>query len=230
MLKLAKIIAKKEGFDIIATGEVLGQRPMSQNAQALKLIEREAGLVGKILRPLSAKALPATQAEDIHLVDREHLCAFRGRSRKGQIELAKKFGVKNYPSPAGGCILTDKEYSKKLRDLLEKAENPKPGDLALLRLGRHFWCGSTKIILGRNHQENLALKKLAGLCSGASAKEGKGDILVEPKNFPGPTALIRGKKIEASIEASIESAKEKILKYAKKLKNKKPEFIVLNQK
>ena len=217
MLKVAKKIAAKENFDLVATGEILGQRPMSQNREALKLIEKKAGLVGKILRPLSARALPITEMEKTNVVDRQHLFSFRGRGRKMQIELAKKFGVKNYPSPAGGCILTDKEYSKKLRELLERMKKIKYSDIALLRLGRHFWSGDTlptgrqaRIILGRNHEENLKLKKLAE----------KGDILVEPKNFPGPTAILRGKIRKKEIEA----AKEKILQYTKKGDGKEIEF------
>src|SRR4030042_5484947 len=210
MIKEAKKLVKSGKYDFLATGEVLGQRPMSQNIEALKLIEKKAGLVGKILRPLSAKALPVTRAEHTHVVDRRLTYAFQGRSRKGQMELAKKFGIKKYPSPAGGCILTDKKYSEKLRELLAKVKKIKPTDIELLRLGRHFWLGKTRIILGRNHKENLALKKLVE----------KGNLLIEPKNFPGPLALVRGKNKKA-----IELAKNKIKKYAKKLENRKPEYI-----
>jgi len=237
MLKEVKKIAAREKYDIIATGEVLGQRPMSQNREALKLIEKESKLTGKILRPLSAKVLPETEMEKLGLVDRKKLCAISGRGRKEQITLAKKFGVENYPSPAGGCILTDKEYSKKLQELLKNIKSVKSSDIKLLRIGRHFWIypvrsfinkgsknktsginwksrasdgGGTKIILGRNHEENLALKKIAE----------KGDILLELKDIPGPLALIRGRdKIKAT-----EIAKEKLIKYAKKLKDKKPAF------
>lgn len=216
MLKAAKCIMKKDKYDFLATGEVLGQRPMSQNARALKLIEREAGLEEKILRPLSAKVLPETEMEKTGLVDREKLLGISGRGRKDQIELAKKFGIKNYPTPAGGCILTDKEYSKKLRELMAKVKNIKPSDIALLRLGRHFWArpvrksespepepsSRVKIILGRNHEENLKLKKIAE----------KGDILVEPKDIPGPTALVRGKRNKDVLDF----AKKLMLRYAKK--------------
>lgn len=208
MLKEAKKIAKKENFTIIATGEVLGQRPMSQNFRALELIERKAGLIGKILRPLSAQALPETEMEKKQtspraklLVDRTKLYGISGRSRKEQINLAKKYKIKYFPSPAGGCILTDKEYSKKLQELLENIKNPKSSDLELLRIGRHFWSGDTRIILGRNHEENLALKKIAE----------KNDILTEPKDIPGPTALIRGKNEEAILDYT----KKLLLKYTK---------------
>ncbi len=212
MLKKAKEIAEKKDFDILATGEVLGQRPMSQKIRALRIIEREAGLVGKVLRPLSAKVLPETEMEKRGLVDRRKLLGFRGRSRKPQIELAKKYKVKSYPTPAGGCILTDKEYAKKLRELIKKKRAVKADDLALLRLGRHFWSGRTKVILGRNQEENLALRKLAR----------RGDCLLELKEIPGPLALVQGKNKKA-----IDFAKEKVKKYAKKLENKKAEFTVI---
>lgn len=203
MLKVAKCIMRKDKYDFLATGEVLGQRPMSQNAGALKLIEREAGLVGKILRPLSAVVLPETEMEKSGLVDREKLFGISGRSRKEQMKLAEELGIKNYPSPAGGCILTDKEYSKKLCELLENIKNVKNSDIALLRAGRHFWFEKTRIILGRNHEENLQLKKIAE----------KGDILVEPKNVPGPTALVRGKQKKDILDL----VKELMLRYTKKI-------------
>ncbi|HUD08910.1 MAG TPA: hypothetical protein VMQ48_02350 [Candidatus Saccharimonadales bacterium] len=208
MLVQAKKIAKKENFDIIATGEVLGQRPMSQNFRALELIERKAGLVGKILRPLCAKALPETEMERKQkspraklLVDRTKLYGISGRSRKNQIELAKKYKIKYFPSPAGGCILTEKEYSKKLAELIEKKKKIVSSDLQLLRVGRHFWIEKTRIILGRNHEENLALKKIAE----------KNDVLIEPEDVPGPTALIRGKKNKAVLDYT----KKLLLKYTK---------------
>lgn len=215
MLKVAKKIAEKEKYDLIATGEVLGQRPMSQNSRALELIEKKAGLAAKILRPLSAKVLPETEMEKSGLVDRTRLLGISGRSRKEQMKLAKKYKIKYYPSPAGGCILTDKEYSKKLRDLLENIKKPEPCDFELLRIGRHFWEGNTKIILGRNHEENLVLKKIAEKSLPAhlaSKRAGEaGDVLIEPKDIPGPTALIRGKRNKETLD----SVKKLLLKYTK---------------
>jgi len=210
MLEEGKKIARKEKFDFIATGEVLGQRPMSQNRGALALIEKKAGLEGKILRPLSAKVLPETEIEKAGMIDREKLLGISGRSRKGQMELAKKYGIKNYPTPAGGCILTDQEYSRKLRELLEKIKIIKPSDFELLRIGRHFWVGNTKIILGRNHEENLQIKKIAE----------KDDAIVEPKSFSGPTAILRGRIIRKNIEF----AEKKILQYSKKIEKKNVKF------
>src|SRR4030042_3999306 len=215
MLKEAKKIAARENYSFIATGEVLGQRPMSQNLEALKLIEKKTGLSKRILRPLSARALPETEMEKSGIVDRKKLLGISGKSRKEQLAIAKKIGIKNYPTPAGGCILTDKEYSRKLRKLLENIKIIKSSDLTLLRIGRHFWEGKTRIVLGRNHEENLKLKKIAD----------KGDVLLELKKIPGPLALVRGKNKKA-----IELAKEKIIKYAKKLKNKSPEFSILSPK
>jgi hypothetical protein len=201
MLKIAKKIAREGKFEILATGEVLGQRPMSQNMRALELIEKQADLEGKILRPLSAVVLPWTEYEKTGAVDREKLENISGRSRKTQLTLSKKFGVKYFPSPAGGCILTDKEFSKKLEELLKNIKSIKKSDIDLLRLGRHFWIGKTRIILGRNHEENLRLKKLA---------EGN-DILIEPKDIPGPTAFVRGRRTKAVLDF----VKKLLLKYSK---------------
>jgi tRNA-uridine 2-sulfurtransferase len=195
MLRIAKKIMLRDGFDFIATGEVLGQRPMSQNIQALKLIEKKAGLVGKIIRPLSENIIHP-RAELLG-----GMYGISGRSRKEQMRLAKKFGIKTYPSPAGGCVLTEKEYSKKLRELLEKNNKPKASDIELLKIGRHFWSGKVKIIIGRNHEENLKLESMTK----------KGDTLVDLKNIPGPLALVRG----LGDSAAIKMAKDKIRLYAK---------------
>ena len=211
MLKKAKKLMKKFGADFIATGEVLGERPMSQNLRALKLIEKEAGLENKILRPLSAKLLPETEVEKKGLIDREKLLAISGRRRLPQMELAKKYGLKNYPTPAGGCLLCDQEFVKRFKNMLNNFGKIDENDAKLLKLGRHFWYNllgqSVLIVVGRNHQENLEIKKLAK----------KGDVLIELKDIPGPTTLIRGKKIS---KKAIEEAKKLTKKYAKKAKNK----------
>lgn len=191
-------------FDFIVTGDVLGERPMSQNKQALSLIEKESGLKGYLLRPLSAKLLEPTVPEEKGWVDREKLLDIFGRSRKRQIELAKKWGIKEYPTPAGGCILTDPEYSKKLKEMLVFWPNCDGNDAQLLKFGRHFWEGENKIVVGRNKQDNEEIKKLSR----------KGDIVIEPKKFPGPTILIRSKKRIS--EKSLIRAKELMMRYAKK--------------
>ncbi len=208
MLKKAKEIMEKEGFDFVATGEVLGERPFSQTQSALNLVERESSLKGYLLRPLSAKLLKPTIPEEKGLIDREKLFDIRGRSRKRQIELAKKFKIKWYPQPAGGCILTDLEFGKKLKELLEKHPEFDGKDVELLKLGRHFWEGKVKLVVGRNKEENLKLRKL---------KEKK-DKLVEIENYPGPTVLIRsyGERISTEV---LKKAKLLILRYSKKAKS-----------
>lgn len=206
MLKKAKEIMKKEKYSFLATGEVLGERPFSQNIKALKLIEKEAGLSDLILRPLSAKLLPETIYEKKGIIKREELLGISGKSRKPQLALAKKFKIKEFPTPAGGCILTDLEYSKRLQELLKKVPDCDGNDCQILREGRIFWEEKNLFIIGRNQKENQKLKKLR--------KEK--DIILEPKNFPGPTVLIRGfgKKIKLKPK---EKGKELLIKYSKKL-------------
>ncbi len=192
MLKKAKGIMKKEKFDFVATGEVLGERPMSQNPKALKTVEKESSLVGYLLRPLSAKLLEPTIPEQKRIVDRSKLFNISGRSRKKQIELARFWGIKDYPTPAGGCLLTDPEFGKKLNKLFGEYPRCNGNDIELLRVGRHFWEDKVKIIVGRNDKENKIIKKLAK----------KSDILVEMKDYSGPTTLIRNyskKKVSRAV-------------------------------
>jgi len=135
MVRKAKELMEKVGAHFVATGEVLGQRPMSQHQRALRLVETESGLKGSLLRPLSAKWLKPTVPERDGLVDRSRLLALRGRSRKPQMELAAKFGITGYETPAGGCILTDKSFGRRLRDLLEHDPDAGLDDLELLKHG-----------------------------------------------------------------------------------------------
>ncbi len=161
MLREAKALMELTNADFIVTGEVMGQRPFSQVKDKLRLTEKEAGVKGKLLRPLSAKLLPPTEAELNGLIDREQLEGIKGRSRKRQIELAKELGLEDYPTPAGGCLLTDHSYSIRLRDLLEHTDYMTFDDLNLLKTGRHFRLDdSTKIIVGRNETENRTLTSL----------------------------------------------------------------------
>lgn len=160
MLKEAKNYAKKIGASVVVTGEVLGERPMSQHRRALDIIEREAGLKGRILRPLSAKLLPETDVEKDGTIDRGKLLDITGRQRKRQIELAKILGVTGYACPAGGCLLTDRYFAKKLRDLFKNTERVTPRDIELLKVGRHFRHGLNKIIVGRDEEENRRLLDL----------------------------------------------------------------------
>jgi tRNA-specific 2-thiouridylase len=157
MLRRARELMLARGASFCFTGEVLGQRPMSQHRRQLEIVEREAGLEGKLLRPLSAKLLPPTGAETEGLVDRGRLFAFRGRSRKPQIALARELGLTGYGSPAGGCLLTDRHFAARLADAFAHGEDG-PADLDLLKLGRHFRLPSgAKAIVGRNEDENRAL-------------------------------------------------------------------------
>lgn len=216
MLKKARSIMRKEKYNFVATGEVLGERPMSQNKAALELLEKESGLAGFLLRPLSAKLLKKTFWEEKGLINRDKLLAIQGRQRKTQLELVKKYKIKNYPTPGGGCLLCDSEFGRKLRELFRRKPNCGLNDVELLKIGRHFWFDDVKAVIGRNHKENLKLKKFAQ----------KGDLLVELKLAAGPTVLIRGKKISEQI---IKEVKRLILKYAKKAK-KSDEFRIIKIK
>lgn len=155
MLSEAREFMELINADFVVTGEVMGQRPMSQVKDKLYLTVREAGLKGKLLRPLSAKLLPPTEVELSGMVDRERLEGISGRGRLRQMELAKEFGLEDYPSPASGCLLTDVGYSNRLRDLLAHNQRLNFDDINLLRVGRHFRLDSqTKVIVGRNELDN----------------------------------------------------------------------------
>lgn len=206
MLKKAKDIMKKKKFDFVATGEVLGERPMSQNRQSLELIEKEALLSGYLLRPLSAKLLEPTVPEQKRLLDRKKLLDITGRSRKRQIELAKLWRIKEYPTPAGGCLLTDPIFGGKLKELLRVCPKCAEKDITLLKYGRHFWSGGTKIVVGRNERENKEIKKLVG----------RGDILIEMKDYPGPSTVVKNYSQKSMFPAAIDKAKELTKYYSAK--------------
>jgi len=184
MLKRAKAFAKKMNADFIATGEVLGERPFSQRRSLMKIIERKSGLKDKIVRPLSGRLMSVTWAEKKGLVDRKKLLAIQGRSRKPQMRLAKEFGIKNYPTPGGGCLLTDPGFSKKLRDFLANEKNLAWRDVEMLKPGRHFRLGKGKIIVGRNEKENEKLITLA--------KKQKLPWM-EVKDHMGPVTVLQGR-------------------------------------
>jgi tRNA U34 2-thiouridine synthase MnmA/TrmU len=192
MLKEAKKYADEIGASFIFTGEVLDERPMSQHYPALRTIEEESGLKGRLLRPLSARLLPETVSEKKGLVKREQLLAVRGRSRKPQMALAREFGITAYPSPAGGCLLTEAEFAKRLRDLFQHHKRCTVADVALLRLGRHFRLGENKVIVGRNDAENKAL--LAG--------KAKNDFFFEVPEIAGPITVLQGRKTKKAVDAA----------------------------
>jgi tRNA-specific 2-thiouridylase len=162
MMKEAKAMMPEVGADFLITGEVLGQRPMSQRRDTLPKIEREAGVEGLVVRPLSAKLMKPTIPEEKGWLDRERLYGFSGRSRKPQIALAAELGLIEYPQPAGGCLLTDPIFSSRLRELLQRDPSPPKREIQLLRVGRHFrYSDGTRIIIGRDKMDNEQIEKLA---------------------------------------------------------------------
>jgi tRNA U34 2-thiouridine synthase MnmA/TrmU len=191
MLRKAKAYMEESGASFIVTGEVLGQRPMSQRRDAMRLIEKEAGLEGFILRPLSAKFLPASIPENEGWIDREKLLKIQGRSRKPQIQLADHYGIRDYPCPAGGCLLTDPGFAKRMKDLLRYFPDFSLNDVHLLKVGRHFRLSSKlKLVVGRKEEENQKIRTFS---------EEK-DILLKLFRFPGPLSLLRGEAEEREIE------------------------------
>lgn len=148
------------GADFLVTGEVLGQRPMSQKFDRMILVERESGFSGLVLRPLSAQHFEPTKPELEGWVDRSKLLAIKGRSRQEQFRLAEQTGVKDYPTPAGGCHLTELSFVPKVRDIFTHSGQLDLRDFKLLKIGRHFRLGDrTKVIIGRDETDNLKLEK-----------------------------------------------------------------------
>jgi tRNA-specific 2-thiouridylase len=195
MFNTAGKIMEEEGGDFIFSGEVLGQRPKSQTLQALGIVARQSGYGDHILRPLSARRLPETHMEKAGLVDRNRLLDFSGRSRKPQMELAGKLQIEGYPSPAGGCALTDTTFSIRLRELMSRSKNLDVRDVDLLKWGRHFRLpGGDKLVVGRNEGENQALLWL-------SQPE---DFIFSVERIPGPIVLLAGESLlDKALAASI---------------------------
>ena len=181
MFNQAGWLMKKKGASFLFSGEVLGERPMSQNKNSLKVVARESGFEEFIIRPLSARLLPVTKPEKEGLVDREKLLDIHGRSRKRQIELTKQLGITHYPDPAGGCRLTDPAFSNRLRDLLKNNKKTLKRDMELLSVGRHLRINrNVKIIVGRNEKENARIESLSE----------KGDIILTIEDIPSPIVII----------------------------------------
>lgn len=180
MIRRAGELMADKGFDLVATGEVLGQRPMSQNRQALGIVEKSSGMKGRLVRPLSAKLLDPTIPELEGKLDREALLDISGRSRERQIALAAEFGIVDYPSPAGGCKLTEEGYGRKLKDLLVHEGLDNRELVELLAIARRFRLpDGAGVILGRDQAENAILKTKAHL-----------GVMMAPVNCPGPTAIV----------------------------------------
>ncbi len=183
MFRIAGEMVRDGDFDFLFSGEVLGQRPMSQNANALKAVAKHAGCRDLILRPLSAKLLPVTPVEEQGLVDREQLLDIQGRSRRPQEALARQWGLKDAPGSGGGCLLTEKSFTNRLRDLLTHHPGCTPRDVELLKAGRQVrLTPKAKLTLGRNLQTNERLQELATT----------EHILLRAPDFGGPTGLVSG--------------------------------------
>lgn len=205
ILKKAKLFAEKINADFIFTGEVIDQRPKSQNLKALRIIEEESNLKGKLLRPLSALMLKPTILEEKGVIDRSKLLGIKGRSRKKQLELARSHGILNEYNACGGCLLTEKEFANRMRDYLKFNNNPTMDGVRLLKYGRHFRFNGAKIIIGRNELENNFLVHLKGL----------NGILMEASNVKGPITLLQG-NIDAAV---IKFAAKLTLRYSDALKS-----------
>jgi tRNA U34 2-thiouridine synthase MnmA/TrmU len=193
MLKTAHGLLGKYGASFLITGEVLGERPMSQTRGGLNAVLKLAADRDLVLRPLSAKLLETTRPEREGWVDRERLLDFSGRGRKRQEEMARKFGITDYPQPAGGCLLTDIKFSRRLKELLAH-EGFVREDIELLKLGRHFRLGpGTKLAVGRNQAENVRLLESAG----------PSDTVLRPERpVKGPVGLLRGAADGEVLEAA----------------------------
>jgi tRNA-uridine 2-sulfurtransferase len=190
MLKKAREIMALEEASFLVTGEVVAQRPMSQQKKTIGRIDREAGVEGIVLRPLSAKLMEETLPEKEGWVDRQKLYAFSGRSRKPQIDLAVMLGLIDFPNAAGGCLLTDPRFSERMKDLMAHGSLTM-NEVELLKLGRHFRLSDTaKLIVGRNQEENSALEALAG---------GEDTLILPPEDVAGATGLYRGENGEQQL-------------------------------
>ncbi|MBN2227536.1 MAG: tRNA (5-methylaminomethyl-2-thiouridylate)-methyltransferase [candidate division Zixibacteria bacterium] len=180
MLTEAKRYMELVGADFVITGEVLSQRPMSQFRSILNVVERDSGLKGHLVRPLSAQLLRETIPEQNGLLDRTRLGRIAGRSRRPQMELAEQFGLEDFSPPAGGCLLTDVGYSRRLRDFIEHSDTMDFHDVNLLRLGRHFRLDEhTKLIVGRREKDNHGILRNAR----------PGHIILEAQDTGSPIAL-----------------------------------------
>lgn len=192
-LKKAREFMDEIGASFVITGEVLGQRPMSQRRDAIKRIEEESGLRGLIVRPLSAKHFTPTEPEKAGILDREKLLDIEGRSRKRQYELVDNFHLTEFGCPAGGCLLTDPVFAGRVKDLLAQATDITMKDLTLLRIGRHFRLSpDVKLILGRNREEN---DRLVSLWSPP-------ETILRPSGFKGPVGLVRAGLVGGVLETA----------------------------
>ena len=191
MFDAAKKQMNEIGAEFIISGEVLGQRPMSQHGPALRTIEKESDLQGKIVRPLSGGLLAKTEPELNGLIKREDLGMISGRRRIEQLKLAKEYGIEDPPNAGGGCLLTDPGFAIRAKDLFEHIETPTTNDIDLLKIGRQFRLDQyTKLVVGRNHNENEMIKSLAY----------DNDISLEVRDHVGPVSILRGKNCDDYVD------------------------------
>lgn len=209
----ARRLMPEFGASFLITGEVLGQRPMSQRRDTLRVIERDSGCENILVRPLCARNLEPTQPELSGLINRDLLLDFSGRTRAPQIELARSFGIEDYPSPAGGCILTDPVLSKRIRDHYREHDIIRVADIRMLLVGRQFKLArGGRLALGRNMAENDKIETLRQ----------PGDIMLVNKDRPGPSALLR-----FSVDPEdLRMAAGLVVRYSKKLGDSRPECSV----
>jgi tRNA U34 2-thiouridine synthase MnmA/TrmU len=196
MFNIAGKLMETEKADFLFSGEVLGERPMSQNFRSLMMVSDESGYGDFIIRPLSAKLLPETRPEREGKVDRERLLDISGRSRKPQIELAEYYGIKEYAQPAGGCLLTDKGYSKRLKDLITNNPDFDRRDIDLLTIGRQFRLKTgEKVIVGRDQKDNEKLMSM----------KRDNDVIIDLVDYPSPIVMIPngGSQEAIALSASI---------------------------
>ena len=192
MLQKTRTIMTEEGAGFLITGEVVGQRPMSQKRHTIELIERRSGLDGLIVRPLSAKLFPATKPEMEGVIDRNRLLGISGRSRETQFNLVQLYGLTEFARPGGGCLLTDPIFAAKLKNLMTSGIEFTPKDIELLTVGRYFRpSADTTLIVGRNQEENEHLESLWEVPY----------TLFTPRNFKGPTGILKGTLADETLRA-----------------------------
>lgn len=206
MLSRTRELMAEYGAKIIISGEVIGQRPMSQRRDSLNTIRKQADVDDVLVRPLCAKKMDPSNAERAGLVDREQLLDIGGRGRKPQLELAKKYGFKTIPTPAGGCVLTEKESSVRFAELMRNMDRPTPDDFRLAQLGRQTWSGSHWLIMGRNQNDNVRMEELVR----------PGDMILKTVGFPGPLTIGRPTRSGAWSPEAVRDAASFAASYASK--------------
>jgi tRNA-specific 2-thiouridylase len=203
----AREMMVEEKADFLVSGEVLGQRPMSQRRDTMRIVERDSGTEGFLLRPLCARFMKPTRAELEGIVDREKLLGITGRGRKPQMELAERMGIRHYPAPAGGCLLTDPEMAERIRKFFNQSPQATVNEILLLQVGRHFQLSEdVRLVVGRREEENERLMELSR----------EGDMLLRVHGIPGPLGLLRGRtdaeglRLAGSIVARYSKAKDQV--------------------